>query len=82
MSFVVTQRESLAAAASVMRWVGSTVYADEVSALAATQFATHVPTYQAVDATTGAIHQAFTTTLAVSGEPCVAAEAANPIAAA
>ena len=67
MSVVVTQRESLAA---------------EISALAATQFVMHVPTYQAVSAKTGTVHQVFTTTLAVRGEPYVATEVANPIAAA
>jgi PE family len=67
MSVVVTQRESLAA---------------EISTLAATQFVMHVPTYQAVSAKTGTVHQVFTTTSAVSGEPHVATEAANPVAAA
>jgi hypothetical protein len=70
MSFVVTQPESLAAAARVPHGFGSAVAAhnstaavistaaDEITDLAATQFVAHVPTCQAVSAEAEAVHAA------------------------
>jgi hypothetical protein len=98
MSFVVTQPESLAAAAGILCGVGSAVAAhnaaaaalttgvvpaaaDEVSAPTATQFDIHAQTYQAVSAQDAVVHRVFTTTLTISAESYVAAEAANAIAA-
>ncbi len=55
--------------------------ADEVSALAAAQFATHAAMYQTVSAQAAAIHQMFTTALGTSASSYAAAEAANVAAA-
>jgi hypothetical protein len=55
--------------------------ADEVSALAATQFATHAQMYQAVSAQAGAVHEMLVTALAASAGSYAATEAANTIAA-
>ena len=55
--------------------------ADEVSALAAAQFATHAQMYQAISAQAAAIHDMFVNTLAVSAGSYAATEAANAIAA-
>jgi PE family len=55
--------------------------ADEVSALAATQFAVHAEMYQAISAQAEAIHQQFVSTLGMSATSYAATEAANAIAA-
>jgi hypothetical protein len=55
--------------------------ADEVSALTATQFATHAQMYQAVSAQAAAAHDFFTTILGASAGSYAATEAANAIAA-
>ena len=55
--------------------------ADEVSALAATQFAVHAQMYQAISAQAEAIHQQFVSTLGMSATSYEATEAANAIAA-
>jgi hypothetical protein len=55
--------------------------ADEVSALAATQFATHAAMYQAIGAEADAIHQRFVATLSASAASYAATEAATAIAA-
>lgn len=54
--------------------------ADEVSALAAAQFAAHAELYQAVSAQAAAIHQMFVSTLATSAGSYAATEAANAAA--
>jgi hypothetical protein len=51
--------------------------ADEVSALAAAQFAAHAQTYQAISAQAAAIHEMFVTTLGTSAGSYAATEAAN-----
>ena len=51
--------------------------ADEVSALAATQFAAHAQAYQAISAQAAAIHETFVSTLGTSAASYAAAEAAN-----
>ena len=86
MSFVTTQPESLAAAASSLAGIGSTTgvvpaAADEVSVLAAAQFAAHAQVYQAVAAQAAAIHEQFVSTLGVSSASYAATEAANAAAA-
>jgi hypothetical protein len=55
--------------------------ADEVSALTATQFATHAEMYQAISAQAAAIHEMFVNTLSASAGSYAATEAANAIAA-
>ena len=55
--------------------------ADEVSALAATQFAVHAQMYQAISTQAEAIHQQFVSTLGMSAASYEATEAANAIAA-
>jgi hypothetical protein len=55
--------------------------ADEVSALNATQFATHAEMYQAISAQAAAIHEMFVNTLSASAGFYAATEAANAIAA-
>jgi len=55
--------------------------ADEVSALIAAQFVVHAQMYQGVGAQAEAVHQVFTTTLAMSAGSYAATEAANVIAA-
>jgi hypothetical protein len=55
--------------------------ADEVSALTATQFATHAQLYQAVSAQAAAIHDMFVATLGASAGSYAATEAANAVAA-
>jgi hypothetical protein len=55
--------------------------ADEVSALAATQFAVHAQMYQAISTQAEAIHQQFVSTLETSATSYAATEAANAIAA-
>ncbi|MGO9152013.1 PE family protein [Mycobacterium sp.] len=69
MSFVMTQPDSLAAAA------------DEVSASIAAQFAMHPQMSQQMSAQAAAIHEVFTTTLAFSADTRAATEAAKAIAA-
>jgi PE family len=98
MSFVVTQPESLAAAARDLHAVSSAMAAnnaaaatpttgvvpaaaDEVSALIAAQVAMHAQMYQGVSAQSAAVHEVFTTTLAVSAGSYAATQAANAIAA-
>ena len=98
MSFVMTQPDSLAAAARELHGVGSTMAthsaaaatpttkvvpaaADEVSARTAAQFAMHAQIYQEVSAQAAAVHEVFTTTLAMSADSYAATEAANAIAA-
>jgi hypothetical protein len=55
--------------------------ADEVSALTASQFATHAQMYQAISAQAAAIHELFVNTLSASAGSYAATEAANAIAA-
>ena len=55
--------------------------ADEVSALTAAQFVMHAQMYRRVSARAAAVHEVFTTTLAVSAGSYAATEAANAIAA-
>lgn len=55
--------------------------ADEVSALTATQFATHASLYQSVAAQAAAIHEMFVHTLGISSGSYAATEAANAAAA-
>ena len=55
--------------------------ADEVSALTATQFATHAGIYQAISAQAAAVHDMFVTTLGSSAGSYAATEAANATAA-
>jgi len=55
--------------------------ADEVSVLAATQFAVHAQMYQAISTQAEAIHQQFVTTLEMSATSYEATEVANAIAA-
>jgi hypothetical protein len=55
--------------------------ADQVSVLAATQFAVHAQMYQAISAQAEAIHQQFVSTLGMSATSYAATEAANAIAA-
>jgi hypothetical protein len=98
MSFVMTQPDSLAAAARELHGVGSTMathnvvgatptikvvpaVADEVSALTAAEFAMQAQIYQGVSAQAAAVHEVFTTTLAMSANSHAATEAANAIAA-
>jgi hypothetical protein len=54
--------------------------ADEVSALTATQFATHAAMYQTISAEAAAIHQQFVATLAASAASYAGTEAANAVA--
>jgi PE family len=54
--------------------------ADEVSVLAATQFAVHAQMYQAVSAQAEEIHQQFVSTLGTSATSYAVTEAANAIA--
>jgi len=51
--------------------------ADEVSALTATQFATHAQVYQSIAAQAAAIHEAFVNTLGMSANSYAATEVAN-----
>lgn len=55
--------------------------ADEVSTLAATQFAVHAQMYQAISTRGEAIHQHFVNTLAMSATSYAGTEAANAITA-
>jgi hypothetical protein len=55
--------------------------ADEVSTLTAAQFAMHAQMYQRVSGHAAAVHEVFTTTLAISTDSYAATEAANAIAA-
>lgn len=55
--------------------------ADEVSALAAAQFAAHAHIYQAISAQATAIHNQFVATLGLSADSYAATEAANAAAA-
>lgn len=55
--------------------------ADEVSALMATQFATHARMYQAVSVQAAAIHEMFLKMLGTSAGSYAATEAANAAAA-
>jgi len=55
--------------------------ADEISALAAMQFAAHAALYQAVSAQAAAIHEMLVTTLGASAGSYAATEAANAAAA-
>jgi hypothetical protein len=55
--------------------------ADEVSALAAVQFATHAEMYQAISAQAAAIHDMFVNTLGVSASSYAATEATNAVGA-
>lgn len=55
--------------------------ADQVSALAATQFAVHAQMYQEISAQAEAIHQQFVSTLGMSAKSYATAEVANAIAA-
>jgi hypothetical protein len=97
MSFVNTQPEMLAMAASNLEGIGSAVSAgnaaaaapttgvvpaaaDEVSALTASQFATHAAMYQAVSAQAAAIHDLFVAAMETSAWSYAATEAANAIA--
>jgi hypothetical protein len=54
--------------------------ADEVSALAAAQFAAHAQTYQAVSGQAAAIHEMFVSTLGTSAGSYASTEAANALA--
>jgi len=54
--------------------------ADEVSVLAAAQFAVHAQMYQAISTQAEAIHQQFVSTLGMSATSYAATEAANAIA--
>jgi hypothetical protein len=89
MPFVTTQPEALAATAANLAGVGAMMSAqnvlpaaaDEVSALAATQFAVHAQMYQAISTQAEAIHQQFVSTLEMSATSYEATEAANAIAA-
>jgi len=54
--------------------------ADEVSALTATQFATHAAMYQAIGAEAAAINERFAATLSAGAASYAATEAANAIA--
>jgi PE family protein len=54
--------------------------ADEVSALTATQFATHAQLYQTVSAQAATVHDMFVSTLGVSAGSYAATEAANVVA--
>jgi PE family len=97
MSFVSTQPTELTAAAANLQGIGSSLAAqnvaaaapttgvlpaaDEVSALTATQFATHAEMYQAISAQAAAIHEMFVNTLSASAGSYAATEAANAIAA-
>jgi hypothetical protein len=98
MSFVMTQPDSLAAAARELHGVGAAMAAhntaaatpttgvvppaaDEVSTLTAAQFAMHAQIYQRMSDQTAAVHELFTTTLAISADSYAATEAANAIAA-
>ena len=51
--------------------------ADEVSSLAAAQFAAHAQAYQAISAQAAAVHEMFVSTLGTSAESYAATEAAN-----
>jgi hypothetical protein len=51
--------------------------ADEVSALIATQFASHAALYQAASAHAAAVHELFVSALAASAGSYAATEAAN-----
>ena len=55
--------------------------ADEVSALAATQFAAHAQLYQAISVQASAIHDQFVATMGASAGSYAATEAANAAAA-
>jgi hypothetical protein len=55
--------------------------ADEISALAAMQFAAHAALYQAVSAQAAAIHEMLVTTLGASAGSYAATETANAAAA-
>ena len=97
MSFLTTQPEALAAAASNLAGIGSAMSAgnaprppttgvipaaaDEVSALTAAQFAAHAQMYQAMAAQATAIHEQFVATLGASSGSYAATEAANAAAA-
>jgi PE family protein len=54
--------------------------ADEVSALTATQFASHAAIYQAVSAIAMQVHEALVSTLDISAGSYAVTEAANVIA--
>ncbi|BBX44066.1 type VII secretion system ESX-5 target PE19 [Mycobacterium cookii] len=54
---------------------------DEVSALAAMQFAAHAHAYQTVSAQAAAIHQMFVTMLASAADSYTTTEAANAVCA-
>lgn len=54
--------------------------ADEVSALLATQFATHAAMYQMVSAKASAMHEHFAATLATSAASYLSTETANAVA--
>ena len=97
MSFMTTQPDMLAAAASDLSLIGLAISADnaaagpstalvpaaadEVSALTAAQFAAHAQLYQAVAAQAAAIHEQFVNTLGTSAGSYAATEAANAAAA-
>jgi PE family len=81
MSFVVTQPESHAAASDLHAVGGAMAAHNEVSELAATQFAMHAQPYQGVAAEAVAIHELFTTNLAIGGGWYAATEPANATAA-
>jgi hypothetical protein len=55
--------------------------ADKVSALTAAQFVMHAQMYQRVSAQATAVHEVFSTTLAISADSYAATEPANTIAA-
>jgi hypothetical protein len=55
--------------------------ADQVSALAAAQFAVHAQMYQAISAQAEAIHQQLVSTLEISATSYAATEAANAMTA-
>ncbi|WP_082947572.1 PE family protein [Mycobacterium sp. E2479] len=79
MSFVTTQPAASAGAA--LAPTGAVPAAtDEVSALTATQFAAHAPMYQAVSASTAAIHEMFVNALSTSSGSYAVTEAANAAA--
>ncbi|QYL26631.1 PE family protein [Mycobacterium shottsii] len=96
MSSVTVRPEALAAAAGTLGSIGAALSAgnaaaapmtgvlppaaDEVSALLATQFATHAAMYQMVSAKAAAIHEHFAATLATSAASYVSTETANAVA--
>jgi hypothetical protein len=93
MTFVTTQPDMLASAAGQLARVGSeltaqnaaamapttavVVAADEVSALTATQFASHAAMYQAVSAHAAAVHDLLVSALGACADSYGATEAAN-----